>query len=426
MLKERIDFLCKKKGMTRKELVDGLVTQAHLANILAERYPLADDLAEHLATRLGVSPSYLQQAASTALEILDRAEAIFELISQSAATVDEQRIHDLPDRDDALTIELTTALMKAVYYQQLNDAVAHEYLHQNYLNYYLDKYGRPDDNNLPLPAKKAMLYYKIQLYRSKNHYHEALNQSRLLAELLEPGSEAWLTVQNFMLEAYIYLKQFEKAKQVFDQTMRHVYEQRLFHRLSGLYIAYSGYNFSVGLVQEALLALSMAEANLVYAANQGEMVPTIMNNRIIMQTLLGEYDKAGQEIDRFDEMIQREPEEIKQKFDPLIRIYRCELAVGQKQWAQLPGLIANLENSIQTTDQQMSLVFYQSQLSLAQGHHEQFMEQASACLPYYESIHQVNRLELLYESLAVVSEELRKYKEAAAYYKKLVYLLRSK
>lgn len=46
MLKERIEFLCKKKNLSRKELVDGLVTPAHFANILADRYPLAEDLAE--------------------------------------------------------------------------------------------------------------------------------------------------------------------------------------------------------------------------------------------------------------------------------------------------------------------------------------------------------------------------------------------
>lgn len=426
MLKERIDFLCKKKDINRKELVDGLVTQAHFANILAERYPLADDLAEHIASRLGTSPSYLQQVSSTAPATLERAETIFELLSQSAASIDEQQVNELPDRDDTLTVELTTALMKAVYYQQLNDALAHEYLHQNYLNYYLEKYGRPDDNILPLPTKKAMLYYKIQFYRSKNHYHDVLNHTRRLEELLEPGSETWLTTQNFTLEAFIYLKQFDQAKQVFEQTMKHIYENRLFHRLTGLYIAYSGYNFSVGLVQEALLALSMAEANLVYTANHGEMMPTIMNNRIIMHTLLGEFEKAEQEISRFVELIQREPEEIREKLYPLIHIYRCELAFSQKQWALLPGLIGKLEESVQTTDQHMSLVFYQSQISLSQGQHEQFMKQALACLPYFESIQQNNRLESLYETLAVVSEEFRKYKESAAYYKKLVYLLRSK
>lgn len=142
------------KGKARKELVEGLVTTTHFANILAERYPLAEDLAEHLAQRLQVTPSYLVNAANSDKDTLETAERIFEELSQSVSHITEERIYDLPDRHDSLTIELTTALMKAVYYQQVNDAVSHEYLHQNYLNFYLEKYGRPDDAELPLPAKK--------------------------------------------------------------------------------------------------------------------------------------------------------------------------------------------------------------------------------------------------------------------------------
>ena len=70
-----------------------------------------------------------------------------------------------------------------------------------------------------------------------------------------------------------FLKLYDQAKQVFEGTMRRVYEERLFHRLTDLYIAYSGYCYSMGLYQEALVTLSMAEANLVYAANQGICYP---------------------------------------------------------------------------------------------------------------------------------------------------------
>lgn len=38
MLKERIGLLSKRKQISRKDLVEGLVTQAHFANILADRY----------------------------------------------------------------------------------------------------------------------------------------------------------------------------------------------------------------------------------------------------------------------------------------------------------------------------------------------------------------------------------------------------
>ena len=64
MLKERIEFLSKRKSISRKDLVEGLVTQAHFANILAERYPLPEDLAEGSAERLVLSASYLLQTAA--------------------------------------------------------------------------------------------------------------------------------------------------------------------------------------------------------------------------------------------------------------------------------------------------------------------------------------------------------------------------
>ncbi|OPG94467.1 transcriptional regulator [Chryseobacterium mucoviscidosis] len=426
MLKERIEFLCKRKHISRKDLVEGLVTQAHFANILADRYPLPQDLAEVVALRLGVTSSYLLNASAQDEETLARAEAIFEQMSVPASVIAEDIVHALEDRDDALTVELTTALMKAVYYQQLNDAAAHEYIHMSYLNFYLEKYGRPDDVDLPHPLAKALLYYKVQYYRSKLAYVDVLTHATRLSELALPGSEFWLSVQNIKMEAYIQVKQYEEAKQVFDLTMRHVYDQRLFHRLSGLYVAYSGYCFAMGLVQEALSALTMAEANLVYAGNQGDLVTAIANNRIVMLTMTGELDQAQSEIERFESLLQQEPEETQQAMKPLVSVYRCEVALARKNWGLLAQSIDQLLQCASTSDQQMSATFYQSHLALAHGDREVFMERALTCLPYFESVQHVMRLEPLYEGMAVVSEDQRKYKEAAMYYRKLVYLLRKK
>ncbi|MCM3170692.1 XRE family transcriptional regulator [Paenibacillus sp. MER 99-2] len=426
MLKERIEFLSKKKQISRKDLVDGLVTQAHFANILAERYALPEDLAEAIAERLGVQPSYLLLAAAQDEETLSRAEAIFDRLSVAASAIPEEQVHALDDRDDTLTVELTTALMKAVYYQQLNDASAHEYIHSSYLNFYLEKYGRPDDSDLPRPLYKALLYYKIQYYRSKHAFVEVLTHATRLSSLLLQGSEFWLSMQNIKMEAYIQVRQYEEAKQVFEQTMRHVVDQRLFHRLSGLYVAYSGYCFTMGLVQEALSALTMAEANLVYTSNQGELMTAIANNRIVMLTISGELDQAMTEIERFESLLQQESEETQHGMKPLILIYRCEIALARKDWGMLALSVDHLLHCATTQDQQMSGVFYQSQLALAHGNQSVFMERALACLPYFESAQHFLRLEHLYEGLAVVSEDQRKYKEAAIYYKKLVYLLRNK
>ncbi|WP_188998839.1 helix-turn-helix domain-containing protein [Paenibacillus nasutitermitis] len=425
MLKERIEFLCKKKNISRKELVEGLVTQAHLANILAERYPLPPDLAEHMALRLGVAPSYLLQVSTADEAVLERAEHIFGELSQPAGSVPESAVNDLADKDDALTIELTTALMKAVYYQQMNDTAAYDYLHTSYLNDYLEKFGRPDEVAAPLPLQKALLYYKIHYFRSKSRYYEVMNHVERLRERVQAGSEIWLTVQNIKMEACVYLKQFEQAKTVFEHTMRHVYDDRLFHRLAGLYVAHSGFCFAMGLVQEALLALSMAEANLVYAMNQGDVMTSIMNNRIIILTMTGELEKASEEIGRFEAMVEREASEIRQLMLPVTLIYRCEVASARKDWAVLAQNVEQLEAASTTEDQHMALVYYLSQLALSRGDQPAFLGYAMECLPYFESASHMARLEQLYEALAIVSEDSRRYKESSYYYHKLVEVLRN-
>lgn len=252
-----------------------------------------------------------------------------------------------------------------------------------------------------------------------------LNDVNRLSGLVEPGTEVWLMAQNIRMEACILLKQFEQAKQVFEQTMRQVVDDRLFHRLSGLYVAYSGYCFAMGLVQEALHSLSMAEANLVYLQQPGDVVTTIMNNRIVMLTMTGELDKALDEIARFEAMIANEPEETRKKLDPVTTIYRCEAAFAQKNWGLLLQGIERLRISGTNTDQEMALAFYESQLALSQGDMERFQNRALECLPYFESNQHSMRLEQLYEALAVVCEEGRRYKESSMYYRKLVYLLRN-
>ncbi|GGG13207.1 hypothetical protein GCM10010912_67060 [Paenibacillus albidus] len=425
MLKRRIEFLCKKKNITRKELVEGLVTPAHLANILAERHPLMEDVAGEIASRLGVTPAYLLRAAQADEETLARAEHIFAELSKMAVSELEGYIEELDDRDDTLTVELTTALMKAVYYQQVNDVNAYRYLHESYLNFYLDKYGRPDEVELPLPLKKALLFYKIQYFRSKYQYFEVLKHVASWGALLEEGTEIWLTAQNIELEACVHLKRFDQAKEVFEQTMQQVYARRMFHRLSGLYVANSGYCFAMGMVQEALLALSMAEANLVYAENQGEVLPTIMNNRIIMMTMNGDLDGAVSEISRFEDLVNREAEETKLSLLPAMKVYRCEVASVRKNWALLAQEISLLEGFRLTPDQAHALAFYRSQLALAQGEAALFMEMAQSCLPYFEQIQHKGRLEILYEALAVVHEDARRYKESTIFYRKLVHLLRN-
>ncbi|MCP3809856.1 hypothetical protein NLX78_21665 [Paenibacillus sp. Lou8.1] len=57
------------------------------------------------------------------------------------------------------------------------------------MNFYLEKFGRSDEVELPAPLKKAILFYKIQYFRSKNHYYEVLNNVTQLKRLVEEGTE---------------------------------------------------------------------------------------------------------------------------------------------------------------------------------------------------------------------------------------------
>ncbi|MGY3833784.1 hypothetical protein ACWTCW_04835 [Listeria ivanovii subsp. ivanovii] len=77
MLKERINFLIQQKGMTRKTLVNGLVTLPHFSNILAGRYLLADDIAKQLGKRLGVTTDYILRTEDSSLEINNQADKFF-------------------------------------------------------------------------------------------------------------------------------------------------------------------------------------------------------------------------------------------------------------------------------------------------------------------------------------------------------------
>ncbi|WP_017814550.1 helix-turn-helix domain-containing protein [Paenibacillus shenyangensis] len=424
MLKERIDYLCHKKDMSRKELTDGLVTQAHFSNILAGRYPLPDDLAEPMAERLGVSPGYLLHTDDQDDDVLQQADQIVEQLSVQASALEEQQVNDLPDRHDTLTVELTTALMKATYYQQLNDQDAYAYLHQSYLNFYLERFGRPDEAMLPLPLTKAMLFYKIQSARSRQKYHDVLTQVEQWLKLLPEQGETWLTAQQIRMEACVHTRQFEHAKQTFEKITSYIYEQRLFHRLSGLYVLYSGYCHSMQQPHEALLALSMAEAHLVYAQHQSDTWSAIMNNRILMLTMAGELVQAEQEVDRFGSMVDTQTVEVQQQMAPVLLVYRCEIELARQDWAALVQRLEQLRALTLTEDQQMAARFYSSQQALAHGQADLFIEEATACLPYFEQIRHQERLNILYEGLAVMSEEQRRYKDAAWYYRKLVYLLR--
>lgn len=425
MLKERIEFLCKKKNITRKQLVEGLVTGTHFANILADRYPLQNDLGAAVAHRLGVKPSYITNASKQDQEAIQQAEYIFMEFSKPFKEQAEQNIILFDDHHDALIVELTVALMKAVYYQQVGDVAAYQYIHEHYLDFYLHKYIYKNELKLPFPLKKAFLFYKIYNHRAQNEYGELLRCASKLEPQLVIGSDVWYMIRSLQLEGSVHNTQHEQAYHIFEQLLQHNAENNREDRLSSLYIAHSGNCFATGMYQDALMALTKAEHHLHNAKETEELQSIIFNNRIVMLTMLGQNEQALAEIDDYEAWLASRSAVIQQAMKSTLLIYRGELAYIEKNWGELGAVLYRLNGETLNQDQAMAKLFYCSQFALSQGDSESFLKYSLECLPYFEQSEQRLRLEQLYELLAIVSEENRKYKDAAFYYRKLLGLVRT-
>lgn len=438
MLKERIEFLCSKNKITRKRLVEGLVTGTHFANILADRYPLQGDLASAIAERLGVEASYITNTSKQDQEVIQEAENVFhQFSSELSRVVNEEEEHEdrigekeseissYDDYHDALIIELTIALMKAVYYQQVGDQAAYQYIHDHYLNFYLNKYIYKNEIRLPLPLKKAVLFYKIYKHRAQNEYAELLRCANKLEPQLIAESDVWYTIRSLQLEGSVHTARHEQAFHIFEQLLQHNNNFYRVDRLSSLYIALSGNCFAIGKYEEALIALTKAESHLNTANQVHEMQSIIFNNRIVMFTMLGQHNKAMAQIESYELWLTDQPICIQKSTQSTLLIYRGELAYIEKNWMELGGVLQRLDEETLNEDQVMAKLFYNSQLALAQGDSESFLKYSLECLPYLEQSEQRLRLVQLYELLAIVSEENRKYKDAAIYYRKLLGLVRT-
>lgn len=425
MLKERIEFLCKKKNITRKQLVEGLVTGTHFANILADRYPLQNDLGAAIAHRLGVKTSYITNVSKQDQEVIQQAENVFMEFSKPFKQQIEQKIVVFDDHHDALIVELTVALMKAVYYQQIGDQAAYQYIHEHYLDFYLHKYIYKNELSLPYPLKKALLFYKIYKHRAQNEYAELLRCASKLVPQLVVGSDVWYMIRSLQLEGSVHTTQHAQAYHIFEQLLQHNDENNREDRLSSLYIAHSGNCFATGMYEDALMALTQAEHHLNAAKEEEELQSIIFNNRIVMLTMLGQNDQALAEIEDYEAWLANRSNAIQQATKSTLFIYRGELAYIEKNWGELGRVLHKLNGETLNLDQAMAKIFYCSQFALSQGDSESFLKYSLECLPYFEQAAQRSRLEQLYELLAIVSEENRKYKDAAFYYRKLLGLVRT-
>ncbi|MBC6308665.1 hypothetical protein HCJ66_03755 [Listeria sp. FSL L7-1582] len=423
MLKERINFLIEVQGITRKNLVNGLITLPHLSNILAGRYLLAEDLAEQFGERLGVATDYLMHTEDVSKEIIQETEAIvrrFMLFQQ----VDDAYIVSLPEKNNALVIELSAALMKACYYQTMNMKVSYQTLHTTYLNFYVENFDDLSILKLPIPLRKAFYYYKLQFYRSVSQFEMSSKYIELLLHMLDEDTEAWVTIKKIEMEIFVSLKLYDKAKHSFEDSLHRVQKEHLLHHLSSLYIAESAYCFYLKLYEEALVNLAKAEEYLVYMDDSaGTYLCMIFNNRILMLITMNQLADATFEVDRFKKYLQQQ-ENIDPTFWTLIALHKADIALASGAFTQLENTLESLQKTNKTPDQVYAVKFYQSQLALHKGNFKEAEALAKDCLCFLEQNDFPNRLLVVYETLATCAEQSRQYKKSSDMYKKMTILLK--
>ncbi|WP_088815914.1 MULTISPECIES: helix-turn-helix domain-containing protein [Listeria] len=424
MLKERINFLLDKKGMSRKELVSGLITLPHFSNILKGRYILAEDLASKFAEKLEVPADYLLKAEDISNHILQGAN---DIVNQMIVfiDIDETYVTTLPNCSNPLVIELTSKLMAACYYQSIGDNKNYAFLHKNYLNFYLKEFSDDDIKDLPSPLKKAFYFYKIQVFRSKNDFELAYSYCKLLLPLLTEDVEPWLAVKKIEVEILLTLRKFEVAKKSLDEAMQKIQLKNLNYHLPSFYVLQSNYYFYLGFSEEALISLSKAEENVAHLdlTIKGTYLITIFNNRIVMLIKTGKLVEAESESERFNTFLQHSSE-VEETFFTLIKIYRADIALLGKQFDRLDILIEELEKLPKNSDQGYALRFYKAMLAISNGDYQLAEEEAESCIMYFEENPIIERLVPLYETLGICAEKKRQYKKSSDMYKKIVYLLK--
>ena len=194
MLKERINYLCRQKNINRKELVHGLVATTHFANILAGRYPLPEDIAEKIAERLGVEKDYLLKTGYIDDNILNQAENITDKIF--SYELNEELINSFPENNDFLTLELTQKLAKASFFlltARKEEAAA---MSENYLDFYLKQFEN-SETEIPVPLKKAILFYKMLASRTEQFSEDSLRYCMELQKFSYDNPNILLRLQTF-------------------------------------------------------------------------------------------------------------------------------------------------------------------------------------------------------------------------------------
>ena len=420
MLKERINYLCRQKDINRKELVHGLVATTHFANILAGRYPLPEDVAEKIAERLGVEKDYLLKAGYIDDSILSQAESITNKIF--FYFLNEEFISSFPKSSDFLTLELIQKLAEASFLLLMSRKEEAAAISEEYLDFYLKQFEN-SETEVPLPLKKAILFYQMLASRTEQFSEDSLRYCMELQKFSYDNPNVLVRLQTFQIEFLIQIRRFEAVEGLIDKALAYCYYEGLLFQLTQLHIMYSGFYYKIGFINKALKYLEKAESSLQYNALEDQLgySVTIANNRIIMKMKLKLWHEMDNDINVY-ERISRNVKDNSQ-FSTQVLCYKCELYYQTDNLPALETALKTLVKLDRNFDQDMSLKFYLGIIEASKENEEKFMEYMKICVPYYEKYRVHDRLTDIYKILASQAEDKRQYKTSAEYYAKLVAIL---
>ncbi len=420
MLKERINYLSHKMDISRKNLVHGLIATTHFANILAGRYPLPEDIAEGIAQRLNVTADYLIKADSSSESILSEINDMTERLI--TGTLDISFISGLPEYENSLILEVSRKLVQASFFLSMSQKEKAEEIESSYLNFYLKQFDN-SSAELPNPLKKALFYYKMQKARSENYSGLALEYCRNLLTLAYNNPNALIQLKTFEIESLIYTEKYEEVDTLLEKLIGYCYFEGILYYFTQLYIMYSGYLHKIKFHGKSLKYLEKAEENLRYNTPENALMYSLMiiNNRILIKLHINLFDEIENDLLTFERIAE------KTTGNPFITAqiltYECELYFKIKNFEKLEEKIEKLLKSDMSADQNMSLHFYLSILSMHKKDDDNFSKYINLCLPYFEEYKNVDRLVIIYKTLGTQAEEKRQYKQASEYYFKLADLL---
>ena len=420
MLKERINYLCRQKDINRKELVHGLVATTHFANILAGRYPLPEDVAEKIAERLGVEKEYLLNTGYVDENILGQAEDITNKIF--SYDLNEEFINSFPENNDFLTLELIQKLAKASFLLLMSGKEEAAAVSEAYLDFYLKQFEN-SETEVPVPLKKAILFYKMLISRTEQFSEDSLHYCTELQKFSYNNPNILLRLQTFQIEFLVQIRKFEAVEELIDKALAYCYYEGLLFQLTQLYIMYSGFYYKIGFINKALKYLEKAESTLQYNALEDQLSysVTIANNRIIMKMKLKLWHEMENDINTYERISKNVRDNA--QFSTQVLCYKCELYYKTGNLPALEASLKTLAKLERNFDQDMSLKFYLGIIEASKENEEKFMEYMKICIPYYEKYRIHDRLTDIYKILASQAEEKRQYKTSAEYYAKLVAIL---